>query len=74
MGPKFFHVVLYEYLRVFLYTPFKNLHSRKWKKNIYGSKVVLSGEPAKNKKKVPKNKNTELKWFQKCDLEPFLVQ
>ena len=24
MGPKFFHVVLYEYLRVFLSTPFKN--------------------------------------------------
>ena len=24
MGPKFFHGVLYEYLRVFLITPFKN--------------------------------------------------
>ena len=24
MGPKFFHVVLYEYLRVFLNTSFKN--------------------------------------------------
>ena len=51
MGPKFFHVVLYEYLRVFLNTPFKILHSKKWKKNVYGSKVVLSGEPSTNKKK-----------------------
>ena len=50
MGPTFFHVVLYEYLRVFLNTPFKILHCKKWKKNIYGSKVILSGEPSKNKK------------------------
>ena len=69
MGPKFFHVVLYEYLKVFLNTPFKILHAKKWK-NIYGSKVVLSREPSKNKK-VPKNKIQNQKWFQKCDLEPF---
>ena len=29
MGPKFFHVVPYEYLRVFLGTPLKILHSKK---------------------------------------------
>ena len=52
--------------------PLKILHSKKLK-NIYGSKVVLSGEPSE-KKKVPKNKIQSQKWFQKCDLEPFLVQ
>ena len=56
MGLKFFHVVLYEYLRVFLNTPLKILHSKKLKNNIYGSKVVLSGEPSKNKKVQKKNK------------------
>ena len=34
------------------------------KKNIYGSKGVLSGEPAKNKK-VPKKSNTEPKMVPK---------
>ena len=46
----------------------------KQKKNIYGSKVFLSGEPSKNKKTVPKNKIQNQKWFQKRDLEPFLVE
>ena len=74
MGPTFFHVVLYEYFRVYLNTPFKNSTLYlKWK-NIYGSKVVLSGEPSKNKMKVPKNKIQNQKWFQKYDFEPFLVQ
>ena len=54
MGPKFFHVVLYEYLRVFLNTPFKKFYTLRNEKNIYGSKVVLSGEPSKNKKKSSK--------------------
>ena len=44
------------------------------KKNIYGSKVVPSGEPSKNKKKVPKNKIQNQIWLKKCDLEPILVQ
>ena len=35
MGPKFFHVVLYEYLRVFLNNPLKILHSKKWKKYLW---------------------------------------
>ena len=43
------------------------------KKIFNGSKVVLSGEPSKNKK-VQKNKIQNQKLFQKCDLEPFLVQ
>ena len=73
MGPKFFHVVLYEYLRGFLNTPFENSTLFRNEKNIYGSKVVLSGEPSRTKK-VPKNKIQNQKWFQKCDLEPFLVQ
>ena len=39
------------------------------------SKVVLSGASSKNKKKkVPKNEIQNQKWFQKCDLEPFLIQ
>ena len=70
MGPKFFHVVRYEYLRVFLNTPFKNStlwEMKKKKKNIYGSKVVLSGEPSKNKKKFKKikyrTKNGSKMWF-----------
>ena len=81
MGPKFFHVVLYEYLRVFLNTPFKNSTLlRNEKKNICGSKLVLSEEPSKNKKKFQKikyrtkngSKNVILNhfWFSK---EPFLV-
>ena len=69
MGPKIFHVVLYEYFRVFLALTI--LHSKKWK-NIYGSKVVLSEEPSKNnnnnKKNSSKKWNTEPKvvpkmWF-----------
>ena len=35
---------------------------KKKKKNIYGAKVVLSGEPSKNKK-VPKNKIQTKEWF-----------
>ena len=31
------------------------------KKNIYGSKVVLSGEPSKNKKKKQKKKFQKIK-------------
>ena len=33
--------------------------------NIYGSKVVLSGEPSNNLKKSPKNKTQNQKWFSK---------
>ena len=55
MGPKFFRVVLYEYLRVFLNTPFNNSTlSKKWKKKIMVLKLSLSGEPSKNKKKSSK--------------------
>ena len=35
MGPKFFHVVLYEYLSVFLTHPIKVLHFKKWKKYLW---------------------------------------
>ena len=74
MGPKFLHIVLYEYLTYFLTHPLKILHSKKWRKKKHMVlKLSSSGEPSKNKK-VPKNKIQNQKWFQKCDLEPFLVQ
>ena len=55
MGPKFFHVVLYEYLRVFLNTPFKNSTLLRNENNIYGLKLASQDNPQRTKK-VPKNK------------------
>ena len=73
MGPNFFHVVLYEYLRVCLNTPFKNSTLYEMKK-IFMILQLSSQENPQRTKKVPKNKIQNQKWFQKCDLEPFLVQ
>ena len=35
MGPKFFHAVLYEYLSVFLNTPYKNSTLYEMKKKLW---------------------------------------
>ena len=76
MGPKLLHVVLYEYLSIFLNTPCTNFTLKGMKKNIYGSQVAL--ENHQRTKKVQKNKNTEPNFFpklaKKCDFEPYWVQ
>ena len=56
MGRKSFHVVLYEYLRVFLNTPFKKFTLKEMKKILYGSKQLSSQENPQRTKKVQKNK------------------
>ena len=58
MGPKLLHVVLYEYLSLFLNTTCKKFTLKEMKKkNIYGSKVALPREPSKNKKRLKKYRN-----------------
>ena len=68
MGPKFFHVVLYEYFRVFLNTPFKNSTIKKWKKKTFMVLKLSSQEDPHITKKSSQKWNTDAKmvpkiWF-----------
>ena len=52
--------------------PVKILHYKN-ESNIYGSKVVLSGEPSENKNKFKNEIQNHFSFFKKYDLESFSV-
>ena len=56
MGPKFFHVMLYEYLRVFLNIPFKNSTLEEMNQIFMVLKLSSQENPQRTKKKFQKIK------------------
>ena len=56
MSPKFFHVVLYEYLSVFLNTPYKNSTLKEMKKKSMVLKLSSEENPQRVEKSSKKIK------------------
>ena len=54
MGPKVFHVVLYEYLSVFFNTPYKNSTLSEMKKIFMVLKLSTQENPQRAEKKFQK--------------------
>ena len=74
MAPKFLHGVLYEYLRVFLNTPFKYTLRNEKKTTFVVLKLSSQGKPQRTKNTKTNKQKKNQKWFQmipKCDSEPF---